>query len=138
MLARIPMTVRVFAGLAVILAMAGSARCDDPATVKQLQDNMTKLEKKIADLEAKVAALEKQAKSEPAKAGKDEEEYAKAIGGALLDGLLASDVSAVKGKMTQNLLKGIDSFWEVGSLNHDSKVKDWVGKWNADHKYKGY
>jgi hypothetical protein len=125
--------------LAIVVTVADTCRADDPATVKQLQETVTKLEKKIADLEAKVAALEKQAKADPgAKPDKNDEEYVKQKAGAVLDALLAGDASGVRGLMTQKLLKGINSFWTIGSLNHNSAVDEWISDWNPKKQYKSH
>jgi hypothetical protein len=139
MAARIPLCLRILIGVAVGAELLGTARADDPATVKQLQDTVTKLEKKIADLEAKVGALEKQAKVDPgAKPDKVDDEYVKQKAGAMLDALLAGDAAGVRGAMTVKLLKGINTFWQVGSLNHNAAVDEWIANWNPKMQYKSY
>jgi hypothetical protein len=130
---RFPVCFRFLAIPAVFLVMSGCSYADDPATVKQLQETVAKLEKKIADLEAKVVALEKQGKP-----SNTEEEYVKQKGAAILDAMLAGDGTVVRGSISVKLLKGIDSFWEVGSLNHNAAVDKWIGNANPKKQYKSH
>jgi hypothetical protein len=139
MLMRVSMSLQVLGALALVLALTGATRADDPPTTKQLQETVAKLEKKIADLEAKVAALEKLAKAEPAtKPDKDEEEYAKAAAGAMLDSLLLGDNMGLRNKMTQAMEFGIDPSWNGNfSEAHQGAVGTWVRQWNAK-EYKSH
>jgi hypothetical protein len=131
---RIPLCFRVLIGLAFV-AVVGTVRADDPATVKQLQDTVATLQKQIAVLEAKVAALEKQAKDPATKSNKVDEEYVKTMAGALLDSLLAGDSAGLRNKFTKKMEIGIENLFKEGRL-HDDEVDKWVMNWNQKMQYK--
>jgi hypothetical protein len=132
------MMLRVLGGAAVVLAVCTSGGCDT-AKLKEQEEKVAALQDKVTALEARVKDMEDKWPVQYSKPDKDDE-YVTAVAGAMIDALLAADVSGIRNNLSPSLKQAIDAKITVDPFygTKSDEVAKWVTAWNPNGAYKAY